>query len=242
MPEPLGGPAECPRPSLLWQGGLRCKRYGSGRCTGLGSPRDPRQALAPWGRGEGDPGHRAEVTLCGRYATRNLVPQRIDITAETSPSPLEAGGTGSGSWARQTWIGPRRPPPSVRASGSPSPRGPAKRSPLGVKTLDKYGIHPIVSMWMATVIVGDFEWDEEKEQANITKHGVGFAEAATAFADPMAVYLDNGSPDGNMVLIGTSLRQRLLFVVHVQRGERDRIISARKATRAERDVYESGGN
>ena len=44
-----------------------------------------------------------------------------------------------------------------------------------------------------------------------------------------------------MVVIGTSLRERLLFVVHVQRAARDRIISARRATPAEREVYEGGG-
>lgn len=43
-----------------------------------------------------------------------------------------------------------------------------------------------------------------------------------------------------MVVIGTSLRERVLYVVHVERGSRDRIISARTAERAERDVYQSG--
>jgi uncharacterized DUF497 family protein len=63
---------------------------------------------------------------------------------------------------------------------------------------------------------------------------VSFAEAATVFADPLAVYLDDGSGMGRMVVIGTSLRERVLYVVHVERGERDRIISARSATAAER--------
>jgi uncharacterized DUF497 family protein len=67
--------------------------------------------------------------------------------------------------------------------------------------------------------------------SNITKHGVSFFEAATVFADPFAVYLDDGSGTGVMVVIGTSLRERLLYVVHVQRGERDRIVSARPADR-----------
>jgi uncharacterized DUF497 family protein len=44
-----------------------------------------------------------------------------------------------------------------------------------------------------------------------------------------------------MVVIGTSLRERVLFVVHVERGQRDRIISARRATAGEREVYETGG-
>jgi uncharacterized DUF497 family protein len=66
-------------------------------------------------------------------------------------------------------------------------------------------------------------------------------EAAIVFADPMAVYLDDGSDTETMVVIGTSLRDRLLYVVHVVRGHRDRIVSARRATSAERDVYEGGG-
>jgi hypothetical protein len=57
----------------------------------------------------------------------------------------------------------------------------------------------------------------------------------------MAVYLDDGPGTGNMVVIGSSLRERLLCVVHVERGQRDRIISARTATAAERTVYGSGG-
>ncbi len=93
---------------------------------------------------------------------------------------------------------------------------------------------------MATVFDGDFEWDAAKAAANVLKHGVGFEEAATVFADPFAVYLDEGSGAERMVVIGTSLRERMLFVVHVERGVRDRIISARPATPAERAVYESG--
>jgi uncharacterized protein len=94
---------------------------------------------------------------------------------------------------------------------------------------------------MATVVEGDFEWDSTKAASNLLKHGVSFPEAATVFADPFAVYLDDGSGVGRMVVIGTSLRERVLFVVHVERGERDRIISARRATAGERAVYETGG-
>lgn len=93
---------------------------------------------------------------------------------------------------------------------------------------------------MSTVVEGDFEWESEKAATNLVKHGVSFPEAATVFADPLAVYLDDGSGLGNMVVIGTSLQERILCVVHVERGERDRIISARSATAGEREVYESG--
>jgi len=95
---------------------------------------------------------------------------------------------------------------------------------------------------MATVVDGDFEWDDAKAESNLEKHGISFPEAATVFADPHAIYLDDGSGTNRMVVIGTSLRERVLFVVHVERGVRDRIISARAATGPERDVYETGGH
>jgi len=95
---------------------------------------------------------------------------------------------------------------------------------------------------MATVVDGDFEWDDAKAESNLEKHGISFPEAATVFADPHAIYLDDGSGTNRMVVIGTSLRERVLFVVHVERGDRDRIISARAATGPERDVYETGGH
>lgn len=94
---------------------------------------------------------------------------------------------------------------------------------------------------MLTVVEGDFEWDSTKAESNLAKHGVSFPEAATVFADPFSIYLDDGSGTGHMVVIGTSLRERLLYVVHVERGDRDRIISARLASPAERDVYEGRG-
>lgn len=93
---------------------------------------------------------------------------------------------------------------------------------------------------MRTVLEGDFEWDSAKAASNLVKHGVSFAEAATVFADPMAVYLDDGSGMDRMVVIGRSLRERILYVVSVERGLRDRIISARPATAGERAIYETG--
>ena len=91
------------------------------------------------------------------------------------------------------------------------------------------------------MVEGDFEWDSVKAASNLVKHGVSFAEAATVFADPMAVYLDDGSGIGRMVVIGRSLCERVLYVVSVERRQRDRIISARSATAAERVIYETGG-
>ena len=94
---------------------------------------------------------------------------------------------------------------------------------------------------MSTVVDGDFEWDAAKAAANLAKHGVSFPEAATVSADPLAVYLDDGSAVGRMIVIGASIRERILCVDHVERGDRDRIISARRATPGEREVYEAGG-
>lgn len=93
---------------------------------------------------------------------------------------------------------------------------------------------------MATVVDGDFEWDDGKAEANLAKHAVSFPEAATAFADPMAIFLDDGSATDRVIVIGTSIRERVLCVIHVERGARDSIISARPATRPEREVYQSG--
>ena len=59
---------------------------------------------------------------------------------------------------------------------------------------------------MPTVVEGDFEWDSTKAESNLAKHGVSFPEAATVFADPMAVYLDDGSGTGNTMVIGASPR------------------------------------
>ena len=85
--------------------------------------------------------------------------------------------------------------------------------------LDINGLWPIIRDDMPTVVEGDFEWDSIKAESNLAKHGVSFAEAATVFADPIGIYLDDGSGTGNMVVIGTSLRERLLCVVHVERGD-----------------------
>jgi len=94
---------------------------------------------------------------------------------------------------------------------------------------------------VATVVYGDFEWDEAKAATNLTKHGLSFEEAVTAVVDPNAVFLaDDAGIEQRQVAIGMSSRMRVLFVVHVERGQRDRIISARVATRAEETLYEQG--
>ena len=93
---------------------------------------------------------------------------------------------------------------------------------------------------MPTVVDGDFEWDQLKAERNLAKHGVSFEEAATVFADPLALYFEDGTSSDRLLAIGESLRRRVLVVVHLERGERDRIISARPATGPERRAYQSG--
>jgi uncharacterized protein len=93
-----------------------------------------------------------------------------------------------------------------------------------------------------TVVYGEFEWDEAKAATNEHKHGVTFEEAATAIVDPRAIEApDHADPD-RFVSIGMSSFLRVLFVVHaeVARSGRIRIISARKASPAQRRVYEEG--
>jgi uncharacterized DUF497 family protein len=88
-----------------------------------------------------------------------------------------------------------------------------------------------------------FEWDPRKAVANLRKHGVSFEEAASAFGDPLSLTIpEPGSRPGErrFVLLGLSEAQRLLVVVHVERGDTLRVISARPATRAERMSYEEG--
>jgi len=87
-----------------------------------------------------------------------------------------------------------------------------------------------------------FEWDPQKAESNIKKHGVSFEEASTVFRDPLSLTIDNplhSTVEERMVQIGISHKNRLLVVVHSERGDNIRIISARKATKKERDNYES---
>ena len=94
---------------------------------------------------------------------------------------------------------------------------------------------------MTTVWHGDFEWDAGKAASNLTKHAVSFEEAATVFADPNVLFLDDGSSAARLVALGLSARVRVLYVVHVERGDRDRIVSARRATPIEETFYNTQG-
>jgi uncharacterized DUF497 family protein len=86
----------------------------------------------------------------------------------------------------------------------------------------------------------EFEWDDQKARANARKHGVTFERATFAFADPFAIAtLDDREDYGEerFILIGVA-EGPLLFVSYTERGDRKRIISARRATRHEQEIYE----
>jgi len=87
------------------------------------------------------------------------------------------------------------------------------------------------------------EWDARKARENLRKHGVSFEEASSAFFDPLSATGDD--PDQSVderrfVTFGVSSSGRLLVVAHAERGDAIRIISARRTTRAERELYEEG--
>jgi uncharacterized DUF497 family protein len=88
----------------------------------------------------------------------------------------------------------------------------------------------------------EFEWDTDKAASNLRKHGVAFEDAQLVFSDVFAldsVDVDAGYGEIRMVITGMA-KGRLLTVVYTERGERTRIITARKGTRHEqRDYYRS---
>lgn len=87
----------------------------------------------------------------------------------------------------------------------------------------------------------EFEWDGAKAASNLTKHGVSFEEALTVFEDPLAVIFDDEEHShGELreIILGHSDQNRLVLACFVDRSETVRIISARPATRRERENYE----
>jgi len=88
----------------------------------------------------------------------------------------------------------------------------------------------------------EFEWDDEKAKSNLKKHGIGFEEGATIFNDPKIATIsdpDHSEDEERFISIGMSVIRRLLTVIHTYRIERIRLISTRKATKAEKKNYEN---
>ena len=87
-----------------------------------------------------------------------------------------------------------------------------------------------------------FIWDEDKQKKNIEKHGITFSEASTVFDDDNAIYFDDPThshDEDRFIILGYSERARMLLVCHCYRngGSYIRIISARKATNKESELY-----
>jgi uncharacterized DUF497 family protein len=86
-----------------------------------------------------------------------------------------------------------------------------------------------------------FEWDDKKAISNLKKHGISFEEASTVFGDWLAITIDDplhSESEDRFIIIGKSELLNTLVVVHVERSEAIRIISARIATKNEQKFYE----
>jgi len=87
----------------------------------------------------------------------------------------------------------------------------------------------------------DYEWDPQKSKSNLRRHGVRFADAVGVFQDPYAItMLDDDSDEDRYVAIGIDALLQIVVVSYTWRDHTIRIISARKATRAERRRYLKG--
>lgn len=86
-----------------------------------------------------------------------------------------------------------------------------------------------------------FTWDEVKAERNFIKHEVSFEETKTIFSDPYFIDFfdpDHSDDEDRYIIVGMSVSQRILIASYTERQGRIRLISARKATRKERQLYE----
>ena len=86
-----------------------------------------------------------------------------------------------------------------------------------------------------------FEWDDKKAQSNLLKHGISFEEVTTAFGDMLSITIDDPLHSHNedrLILIGLSEDLKILIVVHIEKRDTIRIVSARKASKKEKQFYE----
>ena len=87
----------------------------------------------------------------------------------------------------------------------------------------------------------NFEWDDKKAKSNLIKHKISFEEACTAFGDELSITIEDplhSDYENRLILIGKSIANKTLVVVHLEQGNLIRIISARKATKKEQKFYE----
>jgi uncharacterized protein len=88
-----------------------------------------------------------------------------------------------------------------------------------------------------------FEWDDKKAASDLQKHGVSFDEAVSVFGDAMALTFadtDHSESEDRSRTYGISNNSLLLVVIHTERRNGIRIISAKKATRYEKSIYKNG--
>ena len=87
----------------------------------------------------------------------------------------------------------------------------------------------------------NFEWDGKKAKSNLLKHKISFEEASTAFGDDLSITIEDplhNESENRLILIGKSIYHKTLIVVHLEKSDSIRIISARKATKKEKKFYE----
>lgn len=90
-----------------------------------------------------------------------------------------------------------------------------------------------------------FDWDINKALINFKKHSVPFEEATTVFTDVLSLTIADplhSDDEDRLIIVGQSVKKRLLVVVHTDMGDTIRIISARLASKKERKFYESESN
>lgn len=90
-----------------------------------------------------------------------------------------------------------------------------------------------------------FDWDENKNKTNQSKHGIDFNEASSVFYDETAIFFDDpehSETEERFLLLGMSMQANILIVCHCYRENDNviRIISARKATKKEGERYAKG--
>lgn len=86
-----------------------------------------------------------------------------------------------------------------------------------------------------------FEWDSRKAQSNLSKHGVSFEAATTIFGDSMSLTMpdpEHSIAERRFITLGRAFTGKLLVVVHTDRGDNIRVISARRANKREQKFYE----
>jgi len=86
-----------------------------------------------------------------------------------------------------------------------------------------------------------FEWDVREARSNLAKHGVAFEKGSTIFADPLSLTIpdpEHSRMERRYITMGRAFNGKLLVVVHTDRDDNIRMISARRASRRERKFYE----